>query len=322
LLGSKGGFRLRAARRAGPGAHLCNAGTTPLRIALLYRDGVAARHATPRAAERVAALAEGLRKRGLGRGDRVVVLVPMSPALYVTLLAVVSLGAVAVFVEPGAGVAEVARTVRLTRPAALVGIAKAHALRFLRRDVAAVRLAVLVGSRAAARALGAVALADLEAEGAGAALPDLQAAPDAPALITFSSGSTGARAPPAPGPVNRRHRALVARPDGVVEAHMSAFAIACVVRRWPPQIVVSSARLRRRRRRDGDEVARAIAIMGHGGVGIAGAQRPLGKRAAHHLRRRARAHRPRRGPRRSSAGRLRLHRSRTDRHHRSAGARR
>src|SRR5262245_58774731 len=105
-----------------PALILRHADSHPERMAPLYRDGGRWHGLDYRGlAGRVAGVAEGLRRRGLARGDRVVVLVPMSPELYVTLLAVVSLGAVAVFVEPGAGVAEAARAIRLTRPAALVG---------------------------------------------------------------------------------------------------------------------------------------------------------------------------------------------------------
>jgi len=181
-------------------------------------------------AARVAAVAEGLRRRGVGRGERVVLLVPMSAELYVSLLAVVSLGAVAVFVEPGAGIDGVAHAVRTTRPVALIGVARAHALRALRADVARVPLAVLVGPRAAARAVGAVALSELEADGAGASLPEQRAAGDEPVLLTFSSGSTGLAkgATRSHGFLAAQHQAierLVARPDGAADVHMSAFAI-------------------------------------------------------------------------------------------------
>jgi len=190
---------------------------------------------------RVAAVAAGLAKRGVRRGDRVAVFVPMSPELYVTLLAVVSLGAVAVFVEPSAKLAEFARAVRTVRPRAFIGIARAHVLRALYRDVAAVPVAIAVASAATARALGAESLAAVELDGAGrldkenGQRPALELSPDAPALLTFSSGSTGA-----PKGATRSHEFLLAQHraiDGLLRGDsggdgstgfgvdMSAFAI-------------------------------------------------------------------------------------------------
>lgn len=181
-------------------------------------------------AERVASAANALANLGVGRGDRVSVLVPMSADLYVVLLAIVSLGAVAVFVEPASTPREIARVARVTRPKAFVGIAKAHALRALFRDIARAPVQILVGSPAMARALGAHALSDLEAAERGSALPALEVSPDEPALLTFSSGSTGT-----PKGATRSHsflaaqhaaiERLLARPAGVEDIHMSAFAI-------------------------------------------------------------------------------------------------
>ena len=181
-------------------------------------------------ASRVAAAAEDLHARGVIPGDRVVVLVPMSPELYVVLLAVAALGAVAVFVEPASTPREIARVVRATRPKAFVGIAKAHVLRVLDRHVARVPIVVLVGPPLLARAAGAVALANLEKAGAGAPLPPSAGGPNDPALLTFSSGSTGTPkgATRSNAFLAAQHGAierLVARPDGAEDVHMSAFAI-------------------------------------------------------------------------------------------------
>lgn len=178
---------------------------------------------------RIAAAAAGLAARGVRRGDRVVVLVPMSADLYVVLLATVALGAVAVFVEPASKPGELARVIRLTRPRAFVGIPKAHALRLAVREVARVPVAVVVGPRRGAL-LGAVSLAELEAEHGGADLPAIAVAGDDPALLTFSSGSSGT-----PKGASRSHRFLAAqhaaidrmldRQDGGRDVDLSAFAI-------------------------------------------------------------------------------------------------
>jgi acyl-CoA synthetase (AMP-forming)/AMP-acid ligase II len=178
---------------------------------------------------RVRRTAAGLAARGVGKGARVVVLVPVSAELYVVLLAIASLGAVAVFVEPAATPAEMARAIRVTRPSAFVGIPKAHALRFLDRDVGRVPLAVVVGSPRVARALQGVALIDLEVPEAA---PSFVRSPDDPLLLTFSSGSTGT-----PKGAVRSNQFLAAQHDAMARllgaddhgevpyVHVSAFAI-------------------------------------------------------------------------------------------------
>ncbi len=179
---------------------------------------------------RVAAVAEGLRRRGVRKGDRVVVLIPMSAELYLVLLAVASLGAVAVFVEPKSSLSEISRVIDIAKPRAFVGIPKAHALRLRYRNVARVPIAIAVTSRLAARAVGAVSLDEIEIEGEGAALPRVAMKPADPVLLTFSSGTTGE-----PKGAARTHAFLAAqhaaigrmvrRRDGVCEVEMSAFAI-------------------------------------------------------------------------------------------------
>jgi len=214
-----------------PSLILRHADTRSGHAALLYPDGKAfAQLSYGELAERVARAAAALGNLGVQRGDRVSVLVPMSPDLYVVLLAIVSIGAVAVFVEPASTPREIARVARVTRPKAFVGIAKAHALRALFRDIARAPIQVLVGSPAVARAMGARALSDLEAAERGSALPQLEVDPDEPALLTFSSGSTGT-----PKGATRSHAFLAAqhaaierllvRPDDFEDVHMSAFAI-------------------------------------------------------------------------------------------------
>lgn len=180
--------------------------------------------------QRVASCAAGLAARGVGRGDRVVVLVPMSPDLYVVLLAIASLGSVAVFVEPSSTLAEIARAIRVSRPKAFVGIPRAHALRLRYRHVAAVPVSIVVGHRAVARAFGTPSLGALEADHVAARVPEIAFDPADPVLLTFSSGSTGK-----PKGATRSHAFLAAqhaaidgrldRRSGVDDVDMSAFAI-------------------------------------------------------------------------------------------------
>jgi len=199
----------------------------PARAALwFHRDGAWRTLTYGELATRVRRVAGGLARRGVVAGARVVVLVPMSPELYVVLLAVASLGATAVFVEPASSPREMARTIRVTRPVAFIGIPKAHALRLMFPGATSTPVRVVVGSRAAARLLGAEALSAIEAE--ALAPPVVALEPAMPALLTFSSGSTGT-----PKGATRSHaflgaqhaavsRLLGERPEDV---HLSAFSI-------------------------------------------------------------------------------------------------
>ena len=157
-----------------------------------------------------------LRAAGLGPGDRVLVLVPFSARLYEVLASVFRAGLVAVVLDPGAGRAHVARCCAMAAPAAFVGIPKAHLLRALVPAVRAVPRRFAVGGwapraddwdeaapppRGPARTAGGV-------EDVG---------PDAPALLTFTSGTTG------------RPKAAV-RTHGLLAAQHAALAAALDLR--------------------------------------------------------------------------------------------
>lgn len=80
------------------------------------------------AAAQAAAL---LQREGLSQGDRVMVFLPMSAELYVALLAILRLGAVAVFLDPSAGRGHIDRCCALSLPKGLIAGAKTHLLRLL-----------------------------------------------------------------------------------------------------------------------------------------------------------------------------------------------
>lgn len=124
-----------------------------------------------------AAFAGRLARAGIAPGDRVVVFVPVSIALYAVLLGVFHRGATAVFVDPGLGRGRVDAAVRTAAPRAFAGILRAHAYRLFSPALLAVPRAFVIG-RQPGRA------------GSTPAEPAVLAA-DAPALITFTTGSTG-----------------------------------------------------------------------------------------------------------------------------------
>lgn len=153
--------------------------------------------------ERVDRASVGLRRTGLAPGDRAIVMIPMSIDLYVALLAVLKIGAVAVFVDPWIGRRQIAAFAAFAEPQAWLGISKSHLLRLLDGRLQAIPLTVTTGRR-----LGPLparrTLAELEAgPGDGHVQPVEE---DAPALVTFTSGSSGE-----PKGANRTHRFLLAQ---------------------------------------------------------------------------------------------------------------
>ncbi|HKV12259.1 MAG TPA: AMP-binding protein [Thermoanaerobaculia bacterium] len=153
--------------------------------------------------ERVDRASVGLRRMGLAPGDRSIVMIPMSIDLYVALLAILKIGAVAVFVDPWIGRKQIAAFAAFAEPRAWLGIPKSHLLRLLDGRLRAIPLTVTTGRR-----LGPLparrTLAELEdALGDGHVQPVEE---DAPALVTFTSGSSGE-----PKGANRTHRFLLAQ---------------------------------------------------------------------------------------------------------------
>jgi len=145
-----------------------------------------------------------LRQAGLCPGDRVLVLQPMSTELYVTLIALFRSGLVAVFIDPSAGMAQVERCCAVARPQAFIGSAKAHLLRLLVSSVRRIPRRFVIG----AHVPGAIPWS--RAESLGPREEIVACPPDAPALLTFTSGSTGA-----PKAMLRSHRFLLAQFDAL-----------------------------------------------------------------------------------------------------------
>ena len=146
------------------------------------------------AAEHFAARLAG---RGIRKGDAVLVFVPMSLELYVSLLGLFRIGAVAVFVDPSAGLKHINACCKRHPPQALISV---PALRWLRPFVSGLRKIPRVFPPPAIR------------NHFSGALPELPG-PDEPALITFTSGSTGI-----PKAAVRSHRFLIAQHEALKSA--------------------------------------------------------------------------------------------------------
>ncbi|WP_263091379.1 alpha/beta fold hydrolase [Curtobacterium sp. RIT-PI-V] len=146
-------------------------------------------------ARRVDEIAAGLDELGVRSGDRVSLLVTPGADLTAVLYACVRIGAVVVVADAGLGLRGLTRAVRGARPdwiiGALPGLGAARALGWPGRRIATVPLPA-----PARRALRVEhTLVDVARRGArrlahGSVLPTVPA-PDAPAAILFTSGSTG-----------------------------------------------------------------------------------------------------------------------------------
>lgn len=121
---------------------------------------------------------------GLRPGDAVLVFQPMSIDLYVALLAVFRLNLVAVFIDPSAGRKHVERCLSLYPPRAFIGSPRAHFLRLFTPAIERIPVKFATGiGFPGARRWSAWKRFRLE--------PIHPSETDTPALVTFTSGSTG-----------------------------------------------------------------------------------------------------------------------------------
>ena len=130
---------------------------------------------------RVRALGAGLASRGLGAGDSVLLFVPLSIDLYVALLAALHCGATAVFVDAWADRRRLDAAVRAASPKMFIGTPRAQLLRLLSPAVRRIPVHLTAGGR----------LLSLRRHESATPTGPARVADDAPALVTFTTGSTG-----------------------------------------------------------------------------------------------------------------------------------
>lgn len=140
--------------------------------------------------EASAALAAAWSARGVGEGDRVLVCMKVGFGLYAGLIALWRLGTVAIFPEPALGLFGLRHAAATTAPKAYLAEGWYRWLKPLLRDLR--RIPMTLPATAAPRARASLPVRDLP--------------PDAPALISFTSGSTGA-----PKAIVHTHRLLAAQ---------------------------------------------------------------------------------------------------------------
>ncbi len=137
-------------------------------------------------AGRASALARALEARGIGRGDRVVLMVRPGTDFAALTFAVLALGAVAVFIDPGLGLRRLMDCITQARPKAIIAERIVHALTALhRRALADVKVRISIG-----RWPGATCISRLRGC-VPAGFAPLAVSPDDGAIIAFTSGATG-----------------------------------------------------------------------------------------------------------------------------------
>ncbi|MEI7771775.1 MAG: fatty acid CoA ligase family protein, partial [Chloroflexales bacterium] len=131
----------------------------------------------------------GLAGVGIGRGVRVLLLVPAGLPLISLTFALFKVGAVPIMIDPAMGRRNLAQCIEECAPEAMLGVPRGHLARLLfRRAFRTVRRSVMVGSRYIP--LGDVNISELSAP-VRAPFPIERVAADDLAAILFTTGSTG-----------------------------------------------------------------------------------------------------------------------------------
>ncbi len=158
-------------------------------------------------------VAGGLVQLGVGKGDRIAMLIPPGIDLAVSIFASWRIGAVVVLVDAGLGLRGMGRALKSANPPYVIGVPKAlAAARTMRWP--GVRISTVPLSQAQQRLIGSeVSLDDLRDSGEGTTLPSTPGPLD-DAGVGFTSGSTG----PAKGVVYRHHQ-LQAQRDVLVRLY-------------------------------------------------------------------------------------------------------
>lgn len=157
--------------------------------------------------EKAAHLARGLRDIGIGRGDRVIIFLPPSLELYLTMFGIIRIGAIAVFIDPWATTEQVDLSIITSKPKAMMSGLKALQTLSVLPSVDAIPLKILSGSKAQENAITLTCLFASEKAAVEAVEGSM------PALITFTTGSSGVSKG-----VLRTHRHLSAQHRALTKA--------------------------------------------------------------------------------------------------------
>lgn len=129
----------------------------------------------------------GLRAQGLGEGDRILVLFPVSGELYALCTAIYAIGAVAVLIDPGMGAKRIRQALDTASPKAVISVKAVLKFRWILPELRKIPLKFSMDSSG----WGIRPFSDLEAHGEATADTLINRSGEDQALITFTSGSTG-----------------------------------------------------------------------------------------------------------------------------------
>ena len=127
-----------------------------------------------------------LSNEGIKVGEPILVFQPMSIELYVALLAIFRLGAIAMFLDPSAGRKHIEQCCEISPPRALIALDRAHLLRLISPALRKIPLKFTIG----ASVPGALNWKKIEKMKAMTSSIRESSSEEA-ALLTFTSGSTG-----------------------------------------------------------------------------------------------------------------------------------
>jgi acyl-CoA synthetase (AMP-forming)/AMP-acid ligase II len=163
-----------------------SAGRLGGQVALIARErGIWQQWSFTQLAENSTGFAAALKQRGVGRGDRVMLMVRPSMEFVCLTFALFQLGAVVILIDPGMGYRNLLRCIASVRPDIVVGIPRAILFSCIfRRPFASVRQRIGVGLRGLFTGAGLVPLSGQKIATYKAQANDL-------AAIIFTTGSTG-----------------------------------------------------------------------------------------------------------------------------------
>lgn len=151
--------------------------------------------------EKINAISGGLKKIGIGKGDRVIIFVPLSLELYLSMFAVQRLGAIAVFLDSWARKDHLGICAQVVQPKAMISFEKAFELCLAVPELENIQVKVVLGPHEKRYA------SDLESLVKSAEIVDIEPVEsNDTALITFTTGSSGV-----PKGANRTHKFLAAQ---------------------------------------------------------------------------------------------------------------
>jgi len=149
-----------------------------------------------------------LQDDGLGPGDPILILQPVTIPLYISLLSAFHAGLTVIFIDPSAGKSVIRNSLSLYPPKALIGAGKAHLLRLTIPEIRNIPKLYHSSGWAANSSFWSPTPTPTTTTP-----PPHPSSPESPALVTFTSGSTGM-----PKAACRSHGFLLAQHQALAES--------------------------------------------------------------------------------------------------------